>query len=115
MRSASAPLEAGPDGTLLHAPAGELRVDVDEGRVQCHLCGRWFRALAPSHLSRAHGLTADDYRMLVGLLPRHALWAPDLIDSHAHRLRERLAREPALRAALAHGVELARRGELQRK
>jgi hypothetical protein len=103
------------DGTPLYAARGELRVDVDEQRVQCHLCGGWYRALGPTHLARAHGVTADEDRELVGLLPRHALWAPDLIEAHSARLRARLAAEPQLRAAMAIGRALARRGELQRE
>jgi predicted transcriptional regulator len=103
------------DGTPLYAPRGELRVDVDEQRVQCHLCGRWYRALAPTHLARAHGVTADEYRVLVGLLPRHSLWAPDMIQAHRARLISRLAAEPRLRAAMAKGLALAQRGELQRE
>jgi hypothetical protein len=103
------------DGTPLYAPRGELRVDVDEQRVQCHLCGGWYRSLAPTHLARAHDMTADEYRVLVGLLPRHSLWAPDLIEAHRERLVSRLAAEPRLRAAMAKGRALARRGELQRE
>jgi predicted transcriptional regulator len=103
------------DGTPLYAPRGELRVDAEDARVQCHVCGRWFRALASAHVWRAHGLSADAYRELVGLRPRHPLWAPDLSAAHSQRFRERLEREPELRAAMAKGVALARRGELQRK
>jgi hypothetical protein len=103
------------DGTPLYALRGELPVDIDERRVQCHLCGGWYRALAPTHLSRAHGLTADEYRELVGLRRRHALWAPDLIEAHSARLRARVAAEPRLRAAMAKGRALAQRGELQRQ
>src|SRR5215207_8328670 len=79
------------DGTPYFAPLGELPFDRDEDRVQCHLCGGWYRALAPTHLSRAHGVTVDEYRDLVGLRPRHALWAPDLIAAHGARLRSRIA------------------------
>ena len=61
------------DGTPYFAPLGELPFDADENRVQCLLCGAWYRALAPTHVSRAHSLTADDYRELVGLRPRHSL------------------------------------------
>jgi hypothetical protein len=103
------------DGTPLYAPRGELPIDVDEQRVQCHLCGAWYRSLAPTHLARAHGITANEYRVLVGLLPRHSLWAPDMIEAHSARLVSRLAAEPRLRAAMAKGLALARRGELQRE
>jgi hypothetical protein len=103
------------DRTPLFALRGELPVDMDEQRVQCHVCGGWYRALAPTHLSRAHGVTADEYRELVGLRPRHPLWAPDLIEAQGARLRSRIAAEPRLRAAMAKGRALAQRGELQRR
>jgi hypothetical protein len=65
-------------------------------------------------LSRAHGVTADEYRQLVGLRPRHSLWAPDLVEAQSARLSARVAAEPRLRAGLAKGRALAQRGELQR-
>jgi len=43
------------------APLGEIRYDPDEDRVQCHLCGRWYRVIAGSHLQRVHGWTLEDY------------------------------------------------------
>jgi hypothetical protein len=94
-------LDRARDGTPLYAPRGELLVDVDEQRVQCHLCGGWYRVLGSAHVPRAHGLTAEEYRELVGLRPRHALWAPDLIEAQSVRPRLRLAAEPRLRAAMA--------------
>ena len=44
-------MDALKDGTVLHAPLGELPYDPIEDRVQCHLCGGWYRKLAP-HLRR---------------------------------------------------------------
>ena len=67
------------DGTPYYSPLGELVVDPDDDRAQCHLCGLWFRQLGSTHLPRAHGVTAERYRELVGLRPRHPLWAPTLI------------------------------------
>jgi predicted transcriptional regulator len=77
------------DGTPLYATRGELPVDVDEQRVQCHQCGGWYRVLGSTHVSRTHGLTADEYRDLLGLRPRHPPWAPDLIEAHSERLHAR--------------------------
>lgn len=34
--------------------------------MQCHLCGRWFKALG-THLYKKHEITADDYREKFGL------------------------------------------------
>jgi predicted transcriptional regulator len=59
------------DEAALHAPRTELTYDPIEDKVQCHLCGRWYRQLGV-HLRR-HGLTADEYRREIGLRPRHPL------------------------------------------
>jgi hypothetical protein len=101
------------DGTLLYAPRGELPSDVDGSAVQCHLCGRWYRDLASSHLLRAHGVSASEYRQLVGLRPRHPLQAPARSAAQAELMRRRITVEPRLRAAMALGERLARSGELQ--
>jgi predicted nucleic acid-binding Zn-ribbon protein len=50
------------DGTPYFGQLGELAYDPDEDRVQCHLCGDWFRFLGSSHLRRTHGWTLADYR-----------------------------------------------------
>ena len=79
----------------------------------CAVAGieRW----APATYRATHGVTADEYHELAGLRPRHPLWAPDLIEAHSERLHARLVAEPRLRAAMAKGHALARRGELQRE
>jgi len=46
----------------LFAPLSELPYDPDEDRVQCHLCGRWFRFIGGTHLTRTHGWTLAEYR-----------------------------------------------------
>lgn len=81
--------------------------------MQCHLCGRWYRDLASSHLPRGHQLTASEYRELVGLRPRHPLQAPARSAAQGELMRRRIATEAPLRDAMAVGAALARRGELQ--
>ena len=49
---------------VLHGTLGVLASDGD--RVQCHGCGKFFKA-AGTHLVRRHGITADEYRRLFGL------------------------------------------------
>ncbi len=51
-----------PDGTAFFGALGKIAYDPDEDRVQCHLCGRWFRHLGGSHLGRTHGWTLAQYR-----------------------------------------------------
>jgi hypothetical protein len=96
----------------LYAPPGVLPYDADEDRVQCHLCGGWFRALAPGHLRR-HDTTADEYRVLVGLNPRLALTVPSTSQLRARQLRERITTDERVRAGMARGAALARSGALQ--
>ena len=64
-----------PDGRGLHAPLGSLVADVSNGRLCCHLCGWWFRALGV-HV-RVHGYTAGAYRAAMMLPPGQSLIARD--------------------------------------
>lgn len=34
----------------------------DGERMQCHLCGRWYKMVGGSHLLAAHGWTTAEYR-----------------------------------------------------
>lgn len=72
-----------PDGTLYYGRVGELAYDADEDRVQCHLCGEWFRALGGSHLRRTHGWTLIEYRDAFQL----AIQLPTCSRSVSDRLR----------------------------
>jgi hypothetical protein len=100
------------DGTPHYSPLGKLVVDVDEDRVQCHLCGRWFAQLGSVHLPRAHGVSAERYRELIGLRPGRPLWAPGRRTAQAVRYRTGLANNERLRAGMRKGAALARSGEL---
>src|SRR5918992_5849082 len=91
------------DGTPLYAPRGELPVEVDGSAVQCHLCGGWFRHIGSVHVLHAHGMTAAEYRQLVGLNPRHPLEAHDLRVRRADQMRHQIATDPRLRRAMAVG------------
>jgi hypothetical protein len=96
----------------LHAPVGTLPYDPDEDRVQCHLCGGWFRALAPGHLRR-HDTTADEYRAMAGLKPGLALAVPSLSRLRAAQLRERAQTDRRIQEGMQRGLALARSGDLQ--
>lgn len=50
----------------LYGDLGALAYDAIEDKVQCHICGRWFRGLN-NHVLRSHGWTVDDYREEFGL------------------------------------------------
>ena len=46
---------------------GRLSFSDDGNKLQCHLCGRYFRDLCGSHVPRIHHLSAYDYKLAVGL------------------------------------------------
>ncbi len=50
----------------MYGQLGILSYDEIEDKVQCHICGRWFRSVA-SHVNKSHGWSADDYREEFGL------------------------------------------------
>lgn len=101
-----------PDGTGLHAPAGELAVEEGTGRLCCHLCGGWYLSLG-SHV-RAHGHTAESYRAELGLCKGEPLTYGGL--SAAISVRQKAAYEASedVRERLAVGQQQARTGELSR-
>ena len=67
-----------PDGTPYVGQLGELAYDPDEDRVQCHLCGKWFRMMGSSHLRRTHGWTLAEYREAFHLPVKVATCSRDL-------------------------------------
>ena len=100
-----------PDGTAYYAPLGELPVDTDEGRVQCHACGRWFRQLNHAHL-RLHGMTAEEYRRAFGLRRRHPLQAPDLSELRSRTMKRLRVDDERVKSGMRTALELARSGRL---
>ena len=56
----------------IYGDVGILAYDPIEDKLQCHLCGKWFRGLGV-HVVVAHGWTADDYREEFGLNRQQAL------------------------------------------
>jgi ROS/MUCR transcriptional regulator protein len=98
----------------LHALPGELPVSDDGSQVQCHLCGRWFRALG-THLRYIHEVTVEEYRVIAQLRPRRPLEAPATLEGRAARMRRMIATDERVQKGMAKGVGLARTGELQRQ
>jgi len=100
-----------PDGTPAHVPPGRLTVG-DDGRLACHLCGRWFAHLG-GHLRR-HGWTAAQYRDAVGLPLHVPLCSESLSGQIKVRQKRAWDASPAARARFEPGRQLARSGELSR-
>ena len=67
------------DGTPFFAPLGEIPYDPDEDKVQCHLCGDWFRLVGAAHV-RWHGWTLDEYREAFHLLRKTSTAAAGVSD-----------------------------------
>jgi hypothetical protein len=56
----------------IYGDVGIIAYDPIEDKLQCHLCGKWFRGLS-AHVVVAHGWTADEYREEFGLNRNQAL------------------------------------------
>lgn len=50
----------------IYGERGVLAYDTTTDRVQCHVCGKWYRMLSGEHLQR-HGLSAAAYRERYGI------------------------------------------------
>jgi len=101
------------DTTPYFAPMGELVIDRARDRVRCHLCGHWYRALAPAHL-RAHGWDLRDYRAAFGLSTRRPLQAPGLVAAHRRVMEELLRTTPSVSDALHVAQQRLIAGEVTR-
>ncbi|HEX4356057.1 MAG TPA: hypothetical protein VH141_00940 [Pseudonocardia sp.] len=97
-----------PDGTPCYSPIGTV---LTEGaRVQCHLCGGWYRSVL-AHL-RVHGWEQAGYRAAFGLERGQPLEGADTRRRRAVALRVRRVVEPAVRSGFEAGQQRARSGEL---
>lgn len=67
----------------MYGQLGVLAYDAVEDKVECHICGQWFRGLN-NHVLRTHGLTVDEYRMEFGLNRGQGL----ICEGTKQRLRE---------------------------
>lgn len=101
------------DGTGLHAPYAQIVTEEQTGRLCCHLCGRWFRALG-SHV-RVHGHTADTYRETMGLCSTAALTCGDVSTALAARGAQRYAEDVELRTMFTDARERLQSRRPERK
>lgn len=51
---------------------GVIQYDDQEDKVQCHICGKWFKSL-PQHFISAHKISTEDYRDMFSLPLRGGL------------------------------------------
>jgi len=93
------------DGTPFYGRLGEIAYDSVEDKVQCHLCGGWFRQVAGSHLTRKHDWTIDDYRVAFRLPVHVATCSP----SYSQECRQRTAARVAPGGDFAHTAGRFRR------
>ena len=79
-----------PDGTPYYGRLGEIAYDADEDRVQCHLCGQWFRWIGGTHLARTHDWTIEEYREAFHLLQRTPTAAHGFSEQRREQLKQRV-------------------------
>jgi transposase len=82
-----------------------IRLDADEDRVQCHLCGGWFRSIGGAPLHRIHGWTLDEYRDAFQL-PRQMPTCAESVSSRQSQTRVRADQRRTLRAGRRHSPHL---------
>ncbi|MCB0067039.1 MAG: MucR family transcriptional regulator [Caldilineaceae bacterium] len=84
------PLAPRPQANPALPPYGQMIYDDDGERVQCHVCGAFYRALG--HHVESHGMSAAQYRAEYDIARKQTLNAPSI----TARLREAsLARDAA--------------------
>lgn len=71
--------------------AGEIPYDPDGDRVQCHLCGKWFRFIGGTHLTRTHEWTLSEYREAFQLPSSMATCSRGLSDRRRAQTLQRIA------------------------
>ena len=72
-----------PTGTL--PEKGRLVYD-GEGKIQCHICGHWYKDLA-SHVRQTHNIMAKEYREIYELNRTQPLCSPEKSNKLARILR----------------------------
>jgi predicted transcriptional regulator len=77
------------DGTPYHGRIGEMAYDDD--RVQCHLCGKWFKWVGGAHLRQGHGWSLDEYREAFQLLRTTTTASPATSTLKRKRMFEQIA------------------------
>lgn len=100
------------DGTAYFAPPGELPFNEDSSQVQCHLCGRYWRALG-AHLRYSHGWSVDRYRKAFDLNRSRPLQGLRTSRLQEQALRRRMAVDERLLKGMALGHRSARSGALR--
>jgi hypothetical protein len=92
MNPGATPIARLADRTPYFGRLGEIAYDEATDRVQCHLCGGWYRWIGGTHLTRTHGWSLDEYRD-VFRLPRLApTFAPSLSATMRHSPKRRVGR-----------------------
>lgn len=85
-----------------------------DGKVQCHICGKWYRLLG-SHVAQKHKLLADEYREVFGLGYLTGLIGEEYREKCVKRAREEYAKEPKIKPHPVMQVAISKmRGRPQR-
>jgi len=65
----------------------EIKAYFDGDKIQCLLCGRWFRGLG-NHVLKIHEITADEYKTRFGLPYNRGLSSKKYHDAHSRTQKE---------------------------
>ena len=67
-------------------------IDGDDECILCHECGSYYKSLG-SHITRAHGMTADEYRAEHGIPQKIALISPAMSRAQSAKAQARVGSE----------------------
>jgi hypothetical protein len=104
------PLGSLEDGTSYYAALGELPHNPQQDRVQCHLCGEWYRLVGGTHLSRTHGWTLAEYRDAFRLPQQSPTCSPGLSQERRGQTLPRIGDGPFGVPPPAEAGERGRKG-----
>lgn len=79
-----------------HGYLGAIQHDEEEGKIQCHACGKWLRMINTMHLrsNRCNGIVSDgrEYRAQYGFPMSASLDCPDLHEKRVELMVGRIRR-----------------------
>lgn len=102
------------DGTPYYAPLGLLPYDRLTDKVQCHLCGQWFRSVG-RHAWQAHGWLHQEYVDAFGLRQGRPLCTVSLSERIRAAMKALFRQSRKVRSYLAKGQAMLKDRELRRQ
>jgi hypothetical protein len=86
---------------------GVILLDTDKDRVQCHICGRWYKALG-KHIT-VHDINAKEYKDEVGLYQKEPLMSLSTLNKFRSTVHIEQAMENLNKGIGKHNINITRK------